>query len=301
MNYSIISSPWVKKIVPWALTAVSGAGVIGTAYLAAKATPKACEAKSKAENEKGKPLTTWEAVKAMAPSYIPSAISGAITLSSIAGLTLLNNKQTAKLNMMIAGGNHIINQVSKKYNLLRNEVEKKDPDTLKDFDQKILDDQWQEYVLERMKKRAHCWGECLPLSDSSEYGERRMFCIEYGNGLADENGHELIFFEATPGDVIAAFYNLNGKFRETGIISMNDLFTFLGLPHTDLGKNLVWDENVLFDEWGIDFIDFDTQDMPMEENVPEPVICTMIILKIPPLSEEYAEGMNIPSCVFPTE
>ena len=80
MNYQIIQSPWLKKAVPIALTAVAGAGVVGTAVLAAKATPGAIEKKEEAERLKGEPLTTWEKVRAMTPSYLPAAGAGLVTL-----------------------------------------------------------------------------------------------------------------------------------------------------------------------------------------------------------------------------
>lgn len=301
---SILSAPWVKKAAPWILTGVAGAGVVGTAVLAAKATPKALDRLEEAEKEKGEELTTWEKFKVAAPSYIPTAGVGAVTLSSIAGMAVLNNKQQVELSAVIAGGNQIINRISRKYGTLREEVEKKDPDILKDFDKKTLDDQWEEYVQERMKKKVHCWlnGECLPIDDSCEWGETRMFAIEYGNGLSDENGHEMIFFEATPGDVLCAFYNLNGIYQQEGVVSVNELFSFLGLPSTELGHRLTWDIDWMLDEWATSFIDFCTTDMPLEDDtVPSPAVCTIIQFNIPPMAEGYSEGMEIADCFGPTE
>lgn len=299
-----LSSPWFKKAAPWILTGMASAGVVGTAVLAAKATPKAIERKEEAEKEKGEELTTWEKVKAMAPSYIPAASVGLATVGSIAGISVMSNKRQAELSALVTGGNQIINRISRKYGALREEVNKKDPEIIKDFDKKTLDDQWEEYVNERMKKKACCWlsGECLPMNDSTEWGERRMWCIEYGNGLADENGHEMIFFETTPGDVLCAFYNLNGIFQQEGIVCVNDLFKFLGLPSTELGRRLTWEYNWMLDEWEQQFIEFFTSDLPLEDDsVPSPATCTMIWFKIPPLAEGYSEGMGIEHCFGPTE
>lgn len=312
MRYEIIHSPWVRKVTPIALTAVAGAGVVGTAVLAAKATPKALEKKAEAEKAKGEKLTTWETFKAMAPSYLPAAGTGLVTMGAIGGILLDSNKKQAELASIIAGGNQIINRVSRKYGMLRDEVREKHPEIIKEFDEKTFDDQWNEYVKKRNRKKQG-WCECRALGDLEDVdrGVPRMFGIEYGNGLADENGHEIIFFEAAPFDVLAAFYNLNGIFqtgegyylsgRTDGILCVNDLFHLLNLPKTQLGQQLVWDPCVMAEEWETYWIGFHTEDMEMEDDVPQPAVCTMICFDIPPLAEGYAEGMGIPDCNYPAE
>lgn len=300
--YTIVESPWLKKAVPIALTAVAGAGCIGTAVLAAKETPRALEAKAEAEKEKGEPLTTWESFKAMAPSYIPAAGAGAVTIASIAGMAVLNHRQYVELTGLIAGSQHIINRMSKKYTLLRNEVQEKHPEIIEEFDKQTFDDKWNEYVKNKLNhKRAWCGSRCFPDCSGEDWGVPRMFGIEYGNGLADENGHELIFFEATPGDIMTAMYNLNGLFHTKGIVYVNDLFNLLNLPKTQLGDMLVWDPSVLYDEWESDWIGIYTEDWEMEDNVPQPAIGTVIRFHIPPLAEGYADGMGIPDRWYPAE
>lgn len=293
MVYEMIESPWLKKATPVVLTFVAGAGVVGTAVLAAKATPKALEKKAEAEKEKGEPLTTWEAFKAMAPSYGPAVATGAITLSAIGGIIVDSNKKQAKLAAVVASGNQIIDRVSRKYTMLREDVKEKHPEILEEFDEKTFDDKWNDYVKARVKKtRAWCDTSCFSDCSGEEWGVPRMFAIEYGNGLADENGHELITFESTPGDIITAFYNLNGIYHQEGIVYLNDLFSLLNLTKTDLGERLVWDPSVLWNEWGADWIGFYTEDWEMEDNVPQPAIGTTIHFTIPPLAEGYAKAMG---------
>lgn len=301
MEYQLISSPWIKKITPIALSVTASVGVVSTAILAVKATPDALERKAEAEKEKGESLTTWEAFKAMLPSYIPAIATGTLTIGSIAGAAILNDRQQSKLAGIITGSNQIINQASKKFNLLREDVRKRNPEILEVFDKKCLDDEWNRYIKERQNKRAWCWPRSLPIEESEEYGQIRMFGIEYGNGLRDENGHEYIFFEATPGDVITAFYNLNGLARQDGTKKVNDLFHLMNLPKTQLGDALVWDPCVMWEEWESDFIHFTTEDIPMEDDAPQPLVCTLIHYTIPPLAEGYAEGIGIPDCCFPVE
>lgn len=300
MLYQISSSPWVKKSIPVVLTVIAGVGVVGTATLAAIATPKALAKKEEAEKEKGSPLTTWETFKSMAPSYIPAVSTGIVTIGAIGGIVADSNRKQAEMAAVIAGGNQIINKISKKYAMLHDTVEQKHPETIKEFDKQNFDDRWNEYIKNKIDhKRAWCGCKCFPDCSGEEWGVPRLFGIEYGNGLVDENGHEIIFFEATPGDVVTAMYNLNGLFHTKGIVYVNDLFGLLNLPKTQLGELLVWDPSVLFDEWESDWIGIYTEDWEMEDDVPQPAVGTIIRFFIPPLAEGYAEGMNIQSLLRP--
>lgn len=296
MLYQINSSPWVKKVVPAVLAIAAGAGVVGTATFAAIATPKAIEKKNEAEKKKGESLTAWEKFKVMAPSYIPAAGIGIATIGAIGGIISDSNKKQAEMATLIAGGNQIINKISRKYTMLHDKVEEKNPEIIDEFDKKNFDDAWNEYVRKKVnKKEAWCTMKAFPDVCEEGWGEKRMFGIEYGNGLVDENGHEFIFFESTPGDIVTAFYNLNGLYQQDGQKCVNDLFNLLNLSKTQLGELLVWDPDVLIEEWESNWIGFYTEDLEMEDDVPVPAACTMIYFNIPPLAPGYAEGMDIRS------
>lgn len=290
----MFNSHWMKKSAPIILSIAAGVGVVGTAVLAAKATPKAIEKKREAEKEKGGSLTAWEKIKAMTPSYIPAISAGAGTLGAIGGLVFNSKKTQAEMAAVIASGNQLVNRISQKYTMLHDTVEKKQPDIIEEFDKENIDDAWNEYVKNKQKNKP-AWCSCgsFPNVCGEGWGEKRMFGIEYGNGLSDENGHEIIFFEATPGDVAVAFYNLNGLFNTEGTVKVNDLFNLLNLPRTELGDKLVWDPCVIYDEWETSWIMYDTEDLEMEDNAPVPMACTMIYFYIPPLAEGYAEGVGI--------
>lgn len=79
------------------LAIVGAAGVVATAVLAAKETPKAIRLVEEAEEEKGEKLTTLETVKTVAPAYIPAAITGVTTIACIFGIGTLNKKQQASI------------------------------------------------------------------------------------------------------------------------------------------------------------------------------------------------------------
>jgi hypothetical protein len=79
------------------LTVIGAIGVVATAVLTAKATPKAEKAILKAEIDKDTELTTWDKVKAAAPAYIPAVVVGVSTISCIFGANILNKQAQASL------------------------------------------------------------------------------------------------------------------------------------------------------------------------------------------------------------
>lgn len=91
----------LKKASPTILTCIGAAGVVVTAVLAVKATPKA-DSLIKADsrrNHDGDPYaaTKLEAVKSCWKCYIPAAATGVATIICIFGANTLNKKQQASL------------------------------------------------------------------------------------------------------------------------------------------------------------------------------------------------------------
>lgn len=79
------------------LTGIGVVGVIGTAFLAARATPKVIRLLENTEYEKGEKLTNLEKVRIAAPAYIPAALTGVGTIACIVGANVLNRRQQAAL------------------------------------------------------------------------------------------------------------------------------------------------------------------------------------------------------------
>ena len=91
----------LKKASPTILTCIGAAGVVATAVLAVKATPKA-DSLIKADsrrNHDGDPYaaTKLEAVKSCWKCYIPATATGVATIICIFGANTLNKKQQASL------------------------------------------------------------------------------------------------------------------------------------------------------------------------------------------------------------
>ena len=79
------------------LTCMGGVGLVATAVLTAKATPKAMARVEDAREEKGEELTKAETAIAAAPAYIPPIITGAATLVCMFGANMLSKRQQASL------------------------------------------------------------------------------------------------------------------------------------------------------------------------------------------------------------
>lgn len=79
------------------LTCVGAIGVIATAVIAVKDTPKAVELLEMAEEEKGEALTKAEIIKTAAPAYIPAAAVCVSTIACIFGANMLNKRSQAAL------------------------------------------------------------------------------------------------------------------------------------------------------------------------------------------------------------
>lgn len=87
-----------KSVVSTILTCIGSVGVIATAVMAVKATPKAKLMLDKAEEENSyEPLTKLEKVKAAAPAYIPTIITGVSTIACIFGANIFNKRYQATL------------------------------------------------------------------------------------------------------------------------------------------------------------------------------------------------------------
>ena len=91
------SKLFLRKNAPTILSTIGGVGVVATAVMAVKATPKALALIEQAEAEKGEKLTKLEVVKTASVVYIPSVLVGAGTIACIFGANVLSKRQQAAL------------------------------------------------------------------------------------------------------------------------------------------------------------------------------------------------------------
>lgn len=214
------SKRFFKKNGSTILTCVGAIGVVVTAVMTAKATPKATRLLELAEEEKGEDLTKLESIKVAGPVYIPATVVGAATISCIFGANVLNKRQQAALASAYALVDSSYKEYKQKLKELYGEethneivnaiaVEKVDP--------------------ELMVSGSYLGTDCdLTLEDTC--GEPALFYEEYGNR----------YFEATVEQVISAEYHLNRNYILRGYAYLNELYDFLGLESTDYGSVLGW-------------------------------------------------------------
>ena len=93
---------FAKKHSSGLLCIVAAGGVIATAILTAKETPKAMKILEQKKAEKKENLTVIETVKAVAPCYVPAVVSGLMTVACIMGASVLSKKQQAAMESISA-------------------------------------------------------------------------------------------------------------------------------------------------------------------------------------------------------
>lgn len=233
------------------LTCIGAVGVVGTAVLAATATPKALELLSVAKEEKREELTPLEIVQTAGPAYIPTVVMGASTIACIFGANVLNKKHQAALTSAYA----LIDSAYKDY---RNKVKEM---LGEETDTKILD-----AIAIDKAKDIDVYVPGYGSIDIS--GEPRLFY--------DMNRCE--YFESTMEAVINAEYHFNRNFSMRGFACLNEFYEFLGLDGIRSGDILGWDCSWLIEDYEATWIDFDHRKVALEGGME----CYIIETPIPP-------------------
>ena len=194
------SKTFMKRNAPTILTYAGGAGVITTAVMAAKATPKALRILEQAESEKGEKLTGFEKVKAAGPVYIPTVIMGAGTLACVFGANVLNKRDQASLASAYA----------------------------------LLDNSYKEYK----KKVAELYGEDTDTEIRNDiakdkYEEADIPRVEGFELFFDEFSGR--FFRSTLAEVQRAEYEINRDLALQDWATINEFYDYLKIPHVDGG------------------------------------------------------------------
>lgn len=218
-NLSVRSRLFIKKNASTILTTIGSVGVVATAVLAVKATPKAMILLEEAKKEKGEELTKLEKVKVAGKVYIPTVVMGVSTIACIFGSNILNQRQQAAL--MSA------------YALLDN--------SFKEYKNKLIELHGQEaheeivnaIAIEKakdMRVSGSYFCSSCDLTADERCGEPVLFYEEYSNR----------YFEATIEQVLQAEYHINRNYILRGYCYLNELYEFLGLEETDYGSVLGW-------------------------------------------------------------
>ena len=248
------SMMFLKRNSSTILTCVGAVGVVATAVMAARATPKALKLLDEAKDEKGEELTKLEIVQVIGPAYIPSVVVGASTIACIFGANILNQRHQASLASAYA----LVDSAYKDY---RNKVKELcGEETDRNIRAAIAKDKCEELGAYAPGHRS------LDIS-----GERRLFYEEYRGK----------YFETTIENVQNAEYHLNRNFAMRGDASLNEFYSFLGLEPTKEGNVLGWDICKLNEEYDAYWIDFDHETVRMDDGLE----CCIIHFPFPPTAD----------------
>lgn len=223
----------VQKNSSTILTCIGAAGVIATAVLTGRATIKAvriADGMDRFDLDEGKTIypPQKEIVKAVWKEYIPAAATGLATIALIFGANALNKKQQATLVSAYA----LLDQTYREYKNKVKEV------LGEESEQKVEDAIAEEKV-----------SDICP-SD----GKLLFYEPNYGQG-----------FERTMLEVQDAEYRLNQKFAVEGEASLNDFFELLGLNKTDTGDMIGWSQEMAWDNYNYQWIEFEHEPKKTED------------------------------------
>ena len=197
-----------RQAMPGVMSLFACTGVVATAVLAVKATPKAMTLlKEGQETRRGEPLTVWEKVKTAGPCYLPAVGTGLGTIGLIFGSSFLSRRMNAQL----AAGCGLMNQYYRRYQEKVREVV--GPEKEREIRQEIAKD-----------KYADCTFVDPDLLGVPSEG-KALFYDPWGNR----------YFEALTEDVRNAEYHVNRDFAYRGAVGVNTFYEYLGIePLEDL-------------------------------------------------------------------
>lgn len=261
--------PILKKHAPTILSFVAAAGVVGTAVLAVKATPKAvsllrCKEvevnEQNARPEDDRELTAVEVVQTVWKEYIPAAAAGVATIVAIFGANVLNKRQIAS----VTGAYILLDQTYKKYKDKVVELYGKETD---------------------QKVRAEVAKDI--------YEEKKPEAPEKSDKKGTDDDETLLFYEEHYGqyfhrkliEVMDAEYRINKKLAQDGEASLNDFYEYLGLDPIEVGDAMGWSQEAICDFYNPSWIDFDHELVTMEDGME----CYVINILVKPL-----RGYDVP-------
>lgn len=214
---------FLKKSSPTILTCIGAVGVVATAVLAAKATPKAIRlvhAESRI-NHDGDPnaYTKKEAVMSCWKCYVPAVVVGGSTIVCIFGANALNRRQQAAL----ASAYGLVNQAYQDY---KRKVKE-------NFGEEAHRDIMRQIAAEHSNNLAPyaptlCGSSSLEFEGADE--EERLFYDAHGER----------YFHATFAQVLQAEYHLNRNYTLRGNACVNEFYELLGISTLPGGDEVGW-------------------------------------------------------------
>lgn len=244
---------FVKRNDSTILSIIGSGGVVLTAVLAVRATPKAYElikADSRFNHDGNQyAYTKIEAIRSAWKCYIPAVISGIGTIACIFGSDAISrNNRDALIGAYTLLSNSYQEYQAKMRELYGDEADKE--------------------VRAAMIRSKVNDNTDLMLSD-----EKFLFFEEYYGE----------FFTRTKEEVLLAEYHFNRNYQLRGYANLNELYTFLDLhpANTLFGETLGWSIEAGECYYGYSWIDFDHELITLDDGLE----CIYIHLPFPPTAD----------------
>ena len=246
---------FLRKASPTILTGLGVIGVVGTAVLSVRATPKALPLiKVKKDELKTDKLTPQELVEATWKCYIPSALVGVSTIACVIGIGVLDRRNQAALTSAYA----ILNESYKQYRQAAKKVYGEDADN------KIHAE-----MAKDAQVASYDWGYQVYNMDMDPESEQVLFY-----DLTSKK-----YFTTTMAAVLNAQYHVNRNLAIRGDCSLNEYLSFLGVEGIDKGDEMGWEISYMVEEMDCYWLDFDNQKTTLEDGLECIVIDTMALTK----------------------
>lgn len=241
---------FIKRNASTILTCLGATGVVTTAVMVAKETPKALSLLEDAKEEKGEELTKWEKVKIAGPVYIPSIITGAATIACIFGSNVISKRQQASLMSAYA----------------------------------LLDNSYKEYK----KKTDELYGEEAGKNIRGEIAKDKYagdVDLSDNNKELFYDFYSGRYFESTKETVMWAQYEANRAMYVNGAVCLNEYYELLGLEQKPEYENVGWACGQIEEMYWHPWIEFDYEEIVIDEESEESqgLECTIIHFPMEPV------------------
>lgn len=245
------SKTYLRKSSPTILTVLSSLGVITTAVLAVKATPKAmvflenerCIRWKKEVDTHGaveaEPLSNLEVVKLTWRCYIPATLAGLSTIACIFGANALNKNSQASITSAYA----MLNESYRRYRKAANDIYGEDADSK---------------IFAEASKKVYVSSDGFSLYDPDTDDSDILLFYE---------PHSKRYFNATMASVINAQYHINRNLMLRGYCELNEFYTFLGLDTAEDGDTVGWEMDELIEDCGAMWLDFDNRRTKLDDGL----------------------------------
>ena len=226
------SKVFFRKNASTILTCVGSAGVVATAVMAVKATPKALRLIEAAEEEKGEKLTRLETIRVAGMTYAPAAAVGIATIGCILGANVLNKRTQAALTSAYA----LLDQSYKDY---KKKVEE------------LYGEEADRNVREEIAKDNYT-NEAATMD-----ADKILFYDEFSNQ----------YFHSTMPDILKAEIEINKILAECCALYLNDAYEILGVPTTDYGDHLNWSAPDMYEMYWSSWLSLNTEKFTFDDGL----------------------------------